>query len=931
MGKKQDLYDSNFEILADVSISGSYDDLFDQPTLGTAAAQNSSAFATAAQGALADTAVQPGDLATVATTGDFNDLINTPPGNSTAGFDRVIFVDGPGGDDGTGDGSLNGPYATIAHALAQVDNDLATIDESVLISVAPGAYIESSLALKPFVTIRGSGRELTRVHVAPSNSVTLDTAGSDFEISGEIVLGLEDMDFVASGRLDIDASVIANSGGNIRLVVKGVHFEGPCELAGRPNGADRLITYDTVFAGGVTLTTIPAVFNTSKLASLSLVCTNYSGGGESVTYLNYTTLDAGLVVSCPDQSRSQVVVARHSYIPGGSIDANGTSSTSLHADAVSLPSDPTDDISFQNGATLLLLTKTLQIDGLETRLDDLQDQLDTFVAPLPVNTPNNLASFADSTGELTAINTLAITPEGGLNFFDNQFRDEQPSPSYRNIHNLGLNVSANEDIVNEFTNMWRQNVSFDPTNTGFSYGDNSGPNGGLGLFSSYFGHQGDGHLGRMLHTDHFIEIGAGDHTSSVGFISGINTNVVFRHDTTGEDVRVLFSGLDAATDVTLTGVVAYQSNIQIGAGSDITNYCNIFQGSINNNGDHIGNVNALDMSLNGSGAWDFINIGNLHADISGSTNGINLLNLSINDGAQSSGGINGISVNMGNYDTTLQRRATFNGNGGAIVNNQEVSTLPNMFFDQGNILNTLFHVKPGEPITGTTFISNNFSTGFLIEDDIDGGLLGLGVASVGFVGQLAVSAGKTAALINFGVGGASIADMPGLGGTVEKANIYNALGIVNAGGPNDVVVEEVRGFVLTDGSLGDALWGIDIQDARAENHFAKSVVIGANNTVTNSDIALELSDKKALKLTALTIAERDALTAVAGMIVRVVDTGVNELQVYNGTTWARNVEIVAVPATSADPGLPGQIAIESGWLYTCVATDTWERVPTVTF
>jgi len=46
--------------------------------LGTAAVQNTGYFATAAQGSLADSAVQPGDLATVATTGDYDDLSNKP-------------------------------------------------------------------------------------------------------------------------------------------------------------------------------------------------------------------------------------------------------------------------------------------------------------------------------------------------------------------------------------------------------------------------------------------------------------------------------------------------------------------------------------------------------------------------------------------------------------------------------------------------------------------------------------------------------------------------------------------------------------------------------------------------------------------------------------------------------------------------------------
>ncbi len=44
--------------LADVATSGAYGDLTGTPTLGTAASQPSSAFATAAQGALADTAIQ---------------------------------------------------------------------------------------------------------------------------------------------------------------------------------------------------------------------------------------------------------------------------------------------------------------------------------------------------------------------------------------------------------------------------------------------------------------------------------------------------------------------------------------------------------------------------------------------------------------------------------------------------------------------------------------------------------------------------------------------------------------------------------------------------------------------------------------------------------------------------------------------------------
>lgn len=64
--------------LAAVATSGAYSDLSGTPTLGTAAATDSTAYATAAQGALADSATQPGDLAAVATTGAYSSLSGTP-------------------------------------------------------------------------------------------------------------------------------------------------------------------------------------------------------------------------------------------------------------------------------------------------------------------------------------------------------------------------------------------------------------------------------------------------------------------------------------------------------------------------------------------------------------------------------------------------------------------------------------------------------------------------------------------------------------------------------------------------------------------------------------------------------------------------------------------------------------------------------------
>lgn len=75
--------------------------------LGSAALADTTDFATAAQGAAADTAVQPGDLAEVATSGSYNDLEDKPTippaqvnsdWNASSGVAEILNKPEPGGD-----------------------------------------------------------------------------------------------------------------------------------------------------------------------------------------------------------------------------------------------------------------------------------------------------------------------------------------------------------------------------------------------------------------------------------------------------------------------------------------------------------------------------------------------------------------------------------------------------------------------------------------------------------------------------------------------------------------------------------------------------------------------------------------------------------------------------------------------------------------
>ena len=62
----------------------------------------------------------------------------------------------------------------------------------------------------------------------------------------------------------------------------------------------------------------------------------------------------------------------------------------------------------------------------------------------------------------------------------------------------------------------------------------------------------------------------------------------------------------------------------------------------------------------------------------------------------------------------------------------------------------------------------------------------------------------------------------------------------------------------------------------------------------------------------------------AGWRARVMDTGA--MATFTGSAWAP--DWTAPPTAPGDPGIPGQMALEPGYLYVCVAVNSWERVAT---
>ena len=170
--------------LANVATTGSYNDLSNLPTLGTAAATNSTAYATAAQGALANSAIQPADLATVATTGAYSDLSGLPTLFSGA------YADLTGKPTlGTAAATDSTAYATAAQGLladsAIQPADLATV-------ATTGAYgdlsgtptLGTAAATDSTAYATAAQGTLADSAVQPGDLATVATSGAYSDLTG---------------------------------------------------------------------------------------------------------------------------------------------------------------------------------------------------------------------------------------------------------------------------------------------------------------------------------------------------------------------------------------------------------------------------------------------------------------------------------------------------------------------------------------------------------------------------------------------------------------------------------------------------------------------------------------------------------------------------------------------------------------------------
>lgn len=237
--------------------------------LGTASTSNVEDFATAAQGALANTAVQPSALAAVATSGDYNDLDNTPA--IPQGTVTSVSLSAPTGFAVSGNPVT--AIGTLTLNYASGYQGYTSVEASKLAGIAAGAQVN----IKPdWNAASGNAAEIL-------NKPTLGSAAAQdsnaFATSAQGALA----DSAVQPALTISAGTGLTGGGNlsanrtIALNAASIASLALADSAVQPGSLGALASKDQVSISDISATGTPS--NTTYLRGDGTWAAGGGGGG----------------------------------------------------------------------------------------------------------------------------------------------------------------------------------------------------------------------------------------------------------------------------------------------------------------------------------------------------------------------------------------------------------------------------------------------------------------------------------------------------------------------------------------------------------------------------------------------------------------------------------------------------------------------------
>lgn len=160
----------------------------------------------------------------------------------------------------------------------------------------------------------------------------------------------------------------------------------------------------------------------------------------------------------------------------------------------------------------------------------------------------------------------------------------------------------------------------------------------------------------------------------------------------------------------------------------------------------------------------------------------------------------------------------------------------------------------------------------------------VGLAALGLPAVITMGAGSTLDRASGATFALSL-DAGAGGGTIDTLDLCRALAIPNGA----TAVTKLTGYKmdLPFGDPGTTSWGF-YESPGVNNYFAGNLLIGgtagSDDTVTNASVGLEMkSTNKAFVPSRMNTTQRDALTAIEGMII--FNTSTSKLQVYASGSW----------------------------------------------
>lgn len=477
-------------------------------------------------------------------------------------------------------------------------------------------------------------------------------------------------------------------------------------------------------------------------------------------------------------------------------------------------------------------------------------------------------------------------------------------PSSIDINGHYLGIDSQTDVDNENIKVFNLTMQFDPNGHNKRFGLNS--DGGLFGINLYATHFASGNVGyyRGINIGSDFGLNSGAATAVMNNANDIGVYTNFRKGYTVNTYQGigLFQNFDALSNLGQYEGIRISPNVYA---NGVTGVLGLTI-AMNISSTVSGGINMIQTQSGFSGTAGYyvdVQTGsnmNAGANISGQYTGINVspvidaaasinqyvgVNVVPNASTMTTGNVLGIVVDLGNISSVNRKIGLSVGNG--FMNSYvQLETQSSLFIDIGNQHTHTFHVASGSPVTGTDVFLNNHTSQMFAEDNFTSGPLGLGAVGTATTSQFSVTSGKTLDRVSQFLVGASSPPIVGDGGTITDYSGLSFFGALNFGG--NLSITNQYAFRVEDNSAGYAAnyWGIYVDDPNSENYFKKSIVIGgATKKVTNASIGFEIASKKALKLTPMTVAEMNALTAAEGMFVSISDGATHEPRYYDGTSW----------------------------------------------